>query len=109
MIRLVRLLSMALLLGMICARESQPPCQKIHVLCIAVNPGHWTEDMREDALSVAELSDPNLKVRTDILCFEVSLLKLSSQDRLSPSLLQARCFLAGTDWPPRQACLYSCC
>jgi len=27
-----------------------------------VNPGHWTEDMREDALSVAELSDPNLKV-----------------------------------------------
>jgi hypothetical protein len=28
----------------------------------AVNPGHWTEEMREDALSVAELSDSNLKV-----------------------------------------------
>ncbi|KAL3153968.1 hypothetical protein ABBQ32_013524 [Trebouxia sp. C0010 RCD-2024] len=27
-----------------------------------VNPGHWTEDMRTDALSVAELNDPNLKV-----------------------------------------------
>ena len=27
-----------------------------------VNPGHWTEDMRTDALSVAELQDPNLKV-----------------------------------------------
>ena len=32
------------------------------MLIIAVNPGHWTEDMREDALSVAELSDRNLKV-----------------------------------------------
>ena len=28
----------------------------------AVNPGHWTEDMRTDALSVAELSDASLKV-----------------------------------------------
>lgn len=28
-----------------------------------VNPGHWTEDMRTDALSVAELNNPNLKVR----------------------------------------------
>ena len=27
-----------------------------------VNPGHWTEDMRTDALSVAQLDDPNLKV-----------------------------------------------
>jgi len=27
-----------------------------------VNPGHWTEDMRDEALSVAELDDPNLKV-----------------------------------------------
>lgn len=27
-----------------------------------VNPGHWTEDMRTDALSVAELNNPNLKV-----------------------------------------------
>lgn len=27
-----------------------------------VNPGHWTEDMRTDALSVAELQDPNLTV-----------------------------------------------
>lgn len=26
-----------------------------------VNPGHWTEDMRTDALSVAELNSPNLK------------------------------------------------
>ena len=29
-----------------------------------VNPGHWTEDMREDALSVAKLDSPSLKVRT---------------------------------------------
>ena len=28
-----------------------------------VNPAHWTEDMRTDALSVAELNNPNLKVR----------------------------------------------
>ena len=28
-----------------------------------VNPGHWTEDMREDALSVAKLDSPSLKVR----------------------------------------------
>ncbi|KXZ49108.1 hypothetical protein GPECTOR_23g39 [Gonium pectorale] len=27
-----------------------------------VNPGHWTEDMREDALVPAKLDDPNLKV-----------------------------------------------
>lgn len=27
-----------------------------------VNPGHWTEDMRTDALAVAELNDANLKV-----------------------------------------------
>ncbi|KAF5839556.1 S-adenosyl-L-methionine-dependent methyltransferase [Dunaliella salina] len=27
-----------------------------------VNPGHWTEDMREDALSVAKLDSPDLKV-----------------------------------------------
>lgn len=27
-----------------------------------VNPGHWTEDMRTDALSVAQLDNPNLKV-----------------------------------------------
>ena len=25
-----------------------------------VNPGHWTEDMREDALSVAKLDSPSL-------------------------------------------------
>ena len=29
---------------------------------LAVNPGHWTEDMRNDALSVADLSDSSLKV-----------------------------------------------
>ena len=28
-----------------------------------VNPGHWTEDMRTDALSVAELNSPTLKAR----------------------------------------------
>jgi len=27
-----------------------------------VNPGHWTTDMREDALSVAQLDSPDLKV-----------------------------------------------
>jgi len=27
-----------------------------------VNPGHWTEDMRTDALEPAKLNDPNLKV-----------------------------------------------
>lgn len=27
-----------------------------------VNPGHWTTDMREDALSVAQLNKKNLKV-----------------------------------------------
>lgn len=27
-----------------------------------VNPGHWTVDMREDALAPAELNDPTLKV-----------------------------------------------
>jgi len=36
--------------------------QSFELRLLAVNPGHWTEDMREDALSVAELSDPNLKV-----------------------------------------------
>lgn len=29
-----------------------------------VNPGHWTTDMREDALEPAQLSSPDLKVRT---------------------------------------------
>lgn len=28
-----------------------------------VNPGHWTEDMREDSLSVAKLDSPDLKAR----------------------------------------------
>ncbi len=32
-----------------------------------VNPGHWTEDMRTDALTVAELNDPNLKVRPSLV------------------------------------------
>ncbi len=32
------------------------------VLC-AVNPGHWTVDMRDDALEPAKLDDPGLKVR----------------------------------------------
>lgn len=27
-----------------------------------INPGHWTEDMREDALEPADLNDPNLVV-----------------------------------------------
>eukprot|EP00271_Cylindrocystis_brebissonii_P015031 TRINITY_DN3693_c0_g1_i1.p1 TRINITY_DN3693_c0_g1~~TRINITY_DN3693_c0_g1_i1.p1 ORF type:complete len:362 (-),score=46.70 TRINITY_DN3693_c0_g1_i1:1334-2419(-) len=27
-----------------------------------INPGHWTEDMREDALEPADLNDPNLRV-----------------------------------------------
>ena len=27
-----------------------------------VNPGHWTEDMREDALEPAKLDSPDLKV-----------------------------------------------
>lgn len=27
-----------------------------------INPGHWTEDMREDALEPADLNDRNLKV-----------------------------------------------
>lgn len=27
-----------------------------------VNPGHWTEDMRTDALAPAQLDDPNFKV-----------------------------------------------
>uniref|UniRef100_A0A7I3ZDU8 MPBQ/MBSQ family SAM-binding methyltransferase profile domain-containing protein n=1 Tax=Physcomitrium patens TaxID=3218 RepID=A0A7I3ZDU8_PHYPA len=27
-----------------------------------INPGHWTEDMREDALEPADLNDPNLTV-----------------------------------------------
>lgn len=27
-----------------------------------VNPGHWTEEMREEALSYAHLDDPELKV-----------------------------------------------
>ncbi|KAI5056515.1 hypothetical protein GOP47_0028333 [Adiantum capillus-veneris] len=27
-----------------------------------INPGHWTEDMREDALEPADLDDPNLTV-----------------------------------------------
>lgn len=31
-----------------------------------VNPGHWTEDMRTDALTVAELNDANLKVRPSL-------------------------------------------
>lgn len=32
-----------------------------------VNPGHWTEDMRTDALSVAELQNPDLKASRAIL------------------------------------------
>lgn len=32
-----------------------------------VNPGHWTKDMREDALVPAKLDDPNLQVRS-LLC-----------------------------------------
>ena len=30
---------------------------------VIVNPGHWTVDMRTDALVPAELDDPDLKVR----------------------------------------------
>lgn len=40
-----------------------------HVLCCAtqvydyvVNPGHWTTDMREDALQPAQLNSADLKV-----------------------------------------------
>lgn len=34
-----------------------------------VNPGHWTTDMREDALSVAQLNKKDLKVRlAAVLC-----------------------------------------
>lgn len=29
-----------------------------------VNPGHWTEDMREDALEPAKLDNPDFKVQT---------------------------------------------
>jgi MPBQ/MSBQ methyltransferase len=29
-----------------------------------VNPGHWTEDMREDALQPAQLNKPSLKVNS---------------------------------------------
>jgi hypothetical protein len=28
-----------------------------------VNPGHWTTDMREDALEPAQLNSPDLKAR----------------------------------------------
>ena len=41
-----------------------------------VNPGHWTEDMRTDALSVAELNNQNLKVRPDgMLHVQLTLLR----------------------------------
>jgi hypothetical protein len=32
-----------------------------------VNPGHWTVDMRTDALEPAKLDDPTLKVRQRLL------------------------------------------
>lgn len=37
-------------------------------VCSIVNPGHWTEDMRTDALSVAQLDNPNLKVSCCCCC-----------------------------------------
>ena len=35
--------------------------------CIAVNPGHWTVDMRTDALEPARLDSPSLKVQHETL------------------------------------------
>ena len=32
------------------------------LLLLTVNPGHWTVDMRDDALEPAKLNDPGLKV-----------------------------------------------
>lgn len=34
---------------------------------LAVNPGHWTVDMRDDALEPAKLDDPGLKARLSAL------------------------------------------
>lgn len=31
-----------------------------------VNPGHWTEDMRDEALKPAKLDSPDLKVRFEL-------------------------------------------
>jgi MPBQ/MSBQ methyltransferase len=36
-----------------------------------VNPGHWTEDMREAALEPAMLNDPNLKVGGACNCYSI--------------------------------------
>lgn len=32
------------------------------IMSLTVNPGHWTVDMRDDALEPAKLDDPGLKV-----------------------------------------------
>lgn len=39
-----------------------------------VNPGHWTEDMRDDALLPAQLDSPNLKVSCFLRIHHLSVL-----------------------------------
>jgi hypothetical protein len=41
---------------------SPPPAPPPPVYDSIVNPGHWTEEMREDALEPAKLTSPDLKV-----------------------------------------------
>ena len=46
-----------------------------------VNPGHWTVDMRNEALEPAKLDDPSLKVRTCMHASLISRLYLSDTSR----------------------------
>ena len=39
---------------------------------IAVNPGHWTVDMRTDALEPARLNSPSLKVQHETLTAHIT-------------------------------------
>ncbi len=49
-----------------------------------VNPGHWTVDMRTDALEPAMLKDPNLKVaRSAVWCYSGVCSRLHDDDKSS--------------------------
>ena len=46
------------------SRTPRPPGSMLSLTVYdhIINPGHWTEDMREEALEPADLNDPNLTV-----------------------------------------------
>lgn len=76
--------------GFICWRSDRDPAAFVRrfyrflsiVYDSIVNPGHWTEEMREDALSVAQLNSPDLKVRAMQECIVLRRARMTCDGRM---------------------------